>query len=145
MSQISVLVVDDNETDRYIIKRVLTRSGAVANIEECTDGSKALDFIQTADEFEARLGPHPPRTLVLLDINMPVMSGFEMLQSINDRCANGELDIENSCIVTMLTSSNHSGDREKAMAYDCVADYIEKPLSREKLQIILDRHYPEVE
>jgi CheY-like chemotaxis protein len=91
--------------------------------------------------FAADLGPHPPRTLVLLDINMPIMSGFEFLEKIQTEAPAAAADL---VVVVMLTSSAFFGDRERALAYPIVEGYIEKPISDGKLQSILERLWPEV-
>lgn len=144
MTQISALLIDDSETDRYIARRVLSRSDAIRNVEERSDGSKVLELFKKPAEFEKLCGPRPPPTLVFIDINMPGMSGFELLESMQELGNSGTLDASSSCIVIMLTSSSFSGDREKALNFDFVADYVEKPLNRDKLQTIVERHYPDL-
>lgn len=144
MSRINTLVVDDNETDRYIARRVLKRCEAIQNVEEFTGGEEALSFIRDSDLYDTRCGPNPPPTLIFLDINMPRMSGFDVLQAVQDLNDSGAFDTSRKCIVIMLSSSDYSGDREKSSAFDFVADYVEKPLDRKKLQDIVSRHYPDI-
>ena len=67
----TVMVVDDEEVDQFLYKRVLTRSGLVGNIIMFTYPDEALEYLKSA-ECE-------PIDVLLLDINMPRMSGFEFL------------------------------------------------------------------
>ena len=143
MSRVNALIIDDSETDRYLIRRILRRCEAIRNVEEFSNGEEALSFIRDAEEYDRRCGPNPPPALAFLDINMPRMSGFDVLQAIQDLGDSGTFDTSKRCLVIMLTSSNYSGDREKSLAYGFVAGYLEKPLDREELQDILSRHYPD--
>ncbi|MEO0574953.1 MAG: response regulator [Pseudomonadota bacterium] len=140
MKKINVLVIDDNEVDRYVAARILKKSPKIDKIEELNGGLAALDLFQNPELFDERCGPTPPRTLVLLDINMPGMNGFELLEGILKLQEESKVNSE-ACIIAMLTSSGYGGDREQSLAYDMVSDYIEKPLNPEKLQVLIDRHY----
>lgn len=66
-----VLIVDDIETNRDLLRRRLTRLG-ISDIREAGDGAEALDIIRAA-----------PLDLVLLDIMMPVMTGFDVLEAMD--------------------------------------------------------------
>ena len=118
-----VLVVEDDPDDQFIAQRVLERSGCVDHIHVAPDGWEGL----------ARLGvekppPHPiePRVdLVLLDINMPVFNGFEVLERLS------RLAPEEQPVVVMLTSSLNQADQALAQKYSCVRRYCAKPLTVE--------------
>ncbi|MBQ4850530.1 response regulator [Pseudoalteromonas sp. MMG013] len=134
----SILVIDDNHADAYLAKRALIRAKAIndeADIFFATDGEDALNFLSDIDQKRALYGADKfPPTLILLDINMPIMNGFEFLdeyQSLNKQAA------YNSIIVMMLTSSENPCDLTKASDYDCVKDFIVKPLSKEKISHIM--------
>ncbi len=67
---------------------------------------------------------------VFLDINMPIMNGWEFLEAINNE------NIKSNIYVVILTSSVNRVDREKAKGYPQVIDYLEKPLSESKLNLL---------
>lgn len=138
MTKIKVMIIDDDDLDRYLAKRTLSNFEVFGRIAELPDGSDAAKLFASPDFIE-NWGPPPP-TLVLLDINMLNMSGFELLdhvEQLDDPLASGW----SSCVILMLTSSTHSRDRERAENYERVKGYVEKPISTKKVQQILDRYY----
>lgn len=135
---INVLVIDDEETDRYLARRQLRKHPAIGTIAEALDGQDGYEWF-TEGKLEAELGPHPPPTLVLVDINMPRLSGFEMLE----RLASEDGVARDRSIITMLSSSGHADDRARAASFDFVHGYIEKPLTPDKVIDLVDRHWPD--
>jgi CheY-like chemotaxis protein len=112
MSLRSVLVVDDNDADLLYARIVLEG----LNIAE-----RVLTF-GTAQEALAHLsGPEGGAAeLVLLDLNMPEMDGFDFLDAYRPPHA----------AVVVLTSSPDPTDRSRALAHACVRGYLVKPIDR---------------
>ena len=120
----TVMVVDDEEVDQYLYKRVLTRSGLVGKIIMFTYPDEALDFLKSAER--------EPIDVLLLDINMPRMTGFEFLDK-----ATVELgDTLAKLLVIILSTSLDPEDIERANRYPVVKEYINKPLNVDKVQSI---------
>ncbi len=136
-----VLLIDDNPDDNLIHTIWLKRSGAVASEDDIIvkeNGLEGLRFLQSWDENRALLGDRFPPTLILLDINMPVMGGFEFLEKV----AALELRLS-SIVLVMLTSSDDAQERARAGRLELVKGYVEKPLSRSKIKALLEAHFPE--
>nr|WP_237427061.1 response regulator [Deinococcus xianganensis] len=93
-----VLLVDDNPADLMLAQEVFAEHGERLTISTCASGEEALRAL--------RGGPLPD--VVILDVNMPVMSGFEVLQAIKDDPA--LLSIP----VVMLSTSSQPGDVARA-------------------------------
>jgi CheY-like chemotaxis protein len=93
-----VLIIDDQETDRYIIRHHLEEFGC--SIVEATDGEKGL-------ELARRMKP----TLVLLDLNMPGMDGFEVLAALRDDAVTASLP------VTIVTSQILAPEQHEALGH----------------------------
>jgi CheY-like chemotaxis protein len=136
---VNVAIVDDSEIDRYLAKRIIIASGLLHKVMEFSDGDEFRDFLMNQKKFDDECGPHPPPTLVLLDINMPRLSGFELLEELKKH--KEDLNLNNCCIFMMFTSSENPMDMKKAQEFDCVKDYLVKPISKEKLQQLLEKHY----
>lgn len=111
-----VLLVDDNEADNVYHEIVLRRVGYTGEIIVCESGEDALEYLHNH-------GDRPPE-LILLDINMPGMDGFEFA-----RCATPYLAAAATATVVMLTSSASDADRRKAQALPVIRGYIIKPLT----------------
>ena len=130
-----VLIVDDSEADTFIHVRQLKKAGIVNNITTKRNGREALDYLCTPEA-----GRYPAPELVFLDINMPVMNGWEFLDAYQSLPDEQRANI----VVTMLTTSASNRDRDKAAGYGIlINDYEEKPLTVEKIHRITQRHFPE--
>ena len=104
-----ILVVEDNETNLYLIRFMLQKSGY--EVIEAMEG-------QTGVELAAKEKPD----LILMDIQLPSIDGLEATKRIRASEADSEIPI------VALTSYAMVGDREKALAAGCTG-YIEKPIS----------------
>ena len=115
----SILVVDDDENDQFICDYTIRKYDPSIRVLKAFDGTEALDLLhrETPDA-------------IILDINMPVMNGFEFL----DRYAE-EFEVH-APVVAMLTSSHLGKDRERAMQYSFVKSYFEKPLQADHLRVL---------
>ena len=134
MSQLdSVLLIDDNDADNYIHKRVLTRAGVVKEVYVAFDGVEALELL-TTERDGAYLSPD----LILLDINMPRMDGWEFL----DQYDKLEQAMRGDRVIIMLSTSTNPHDIEKATSKEIVGGFLEKPLTEEALKEILAKHFP---
>ena len=118
-----ILLVEDNQDDILLIRRAFERAGIGQQIQSVTSGVDAIAYLRGDPPYEDR-GKHPIPGLVLLDIKMPVMDGFEVLQWIR-----GQWELSHVCVV-MLTSSDEIRDVNRA--YKLGADsFLVKPLDFE--------------
>jgi CheY-like chemotaxis protein len=75
-----------------------------------------------------------------LDINMPGMNGWEFLKEYNQL----ENKLQSKVIVIMLTTSDNPDDESKAKTWDFVSDYITKPLTKEKMEVIVNKYFKQL-
>jgi len=122
MKQISALIIDDSEIDRYILKRHLKEIGVV-DVFESDDGSSGLDFLENYEENCKIHGKKFPPVVIFLDINMPILNGFEFLEKFAELRKRLALK---SCVIMMYSSSERAEDKEKANRFDFVKDYLTK-------------------
>ena len=107
-----LVLVDDDEEDAFILRRAARQVQSSVSVQHLTDGAALFAGL--------RAGSLPPRCLVLLDLNMPTMDGFAVLERL--RRAPGHEDLV--VLVYSTTSDQHQVDR----AYACGANgFITKP------------------
>ena len=112
---LNILLVDDDEVDVMTVKRAFSRANITNKLFVATDGIEALSLLRSD-------GIPAARRLVLLDLNMPRMSGIELLREIR---ADPALHAIN---VVVLTTSNEDRDRVDAFELN-VAGYLLKPVT----------------
>ena len=121
MLTLPVLLVDDSEFDRMYTAVILGRTGLPWAVQECESGADALKAIAQAPT---------PLALILLDINMPGMDGFEFLDAF-ERLPQA---LRGNTVVVMMSSSPLDTDRQRALAHAVVKDYVVKPLTLAQAQ-----------
>jgi CheY-like chemotaxis protein len=130
-----ILLIDDSETDNFIHHRRFDKLGMAEHVTVCTDGRQGLDYL-TAPATDGRY-PHPD--LLFLDINMPVMDGWEFL----DAYRHLPDDQRATVTVALLTTAAGEGDMERAYSYGVVDTDEAKPLTNDKLGKIMQRFFPD--
>lgn len=120
-----ILIVDDDSVACFLLERALKKAGVSQHILVANNGEEALQILK-----QVCLTETCPE-LILLDINMPVMNGFEFLEALqNSGLAALPLKI------ILLTSSSNPQDVERAKRYP-VAAYLSKPITEDKLKTIM--------
>ena len=128
----SVLLIDDDAISNFLNTSLLKEMQVTQDIKVTLNGEEALRYLQ---QQKAANRPFPQ--LVLLDINMPVMNGFEFLESFREIT-----DEDYHSVVIILTTSTNTRDFEQLKQYEEVEVYLSKPLTDENLQYIIDKHFP---
>lgn len=123
-----VMLIDDDEADNYYHRMVIERSGCADEIRCFQRAERALDFLDAAGERRP--------DLILLDINMPAMNGWDFLDAYRDLA-----EFREDVVVVMLTTSLNPDDRARARTIDAVADFKIKPLDDAALTEILAAHF----
>ena len=125
-----IMLIDDNEADNLFHSRTIRKADVCRHLEVVTGGQDALDYLAKCggEQF-----PRPD--IIFLDINMPGMNGFEFLEEY------AKLDprLKSKMVVFMLTSSLMPQDSERALNSGMVSEFLNKPLTIQKVQEIADR------
>ena len=124
-----ILLIDDSTADNFIHKRVISKMNCCDEIIVTFDGQEGLDYLTTVVE-----GEFPKPELVFLDINMPGMTGWDFLERYNQLPDTQKAGI----VVCMLTTSESEEDRTKAKQFDILSGFYHKPLTEEKMQLLLE-------
>lgn len=109
-----VLAVDDNDTNIFVVDALLEDEGM--EVLTANDGQEALDVLEE----------HPDVDIVLMDIMMPVMNGYEAMREIRSNDRYGQVPI------IALTANAMVGDSEKCLAAGATS-YVSKPIDAEVL------------
>jgi CheY-like chemotaxis protein len=136
VNRVPVVIVDDSDADRYIVKRRLSKSGGFGEVKEARDGVVFLeDFFNCPGRDKIEDTP----LLVLMDVNMPGLNGFETIEELQRRVALGEGPA--SLVVMMFTSSSNPEDLALAENLASVKGYIQKPLDEAGIEKILEIYH----
>lgn len=120
-----VMLVDDNDTDNFINKRIIELTNFASNIEIKNSGKSALEYLEKNKNNESKLP-----NLIFLDINMPIVDGFVFLYEFENFPAN----VKKKCKVVILSSSDNKRDIDKIVNNNYVVKFITKPLTEEELE-----------
>lgn len=131
----SVLLVDDDSTTNYLNKILLNRLGVTQQLLVAENGREALD---TLAEVCGVPTPNCP-SLILLDINMPVMSGIEFLEAYQKLTWPQRQPI----VIVLLTTSVNPQDLARVQELP-IAGTLTKPLTEAKMRDLLQTHFPSV-
>lgn len=124
----SFIVVDDDSVNNLICRKVINLVFPEAEVLTFTNPEKALLYIKS--NYAYSFGK---RTILLLDINMPILSGWDFLEEFEGFDAN----IKEQLKIYMLSSSTDQLDKDLANENRNVSGYIEKPLNKEIMEELL--------
>lgn len=122
----SILIIDDDAGTRFYLSVMIKKLDPTITVLEAHDGEEAEEIL--ADE-------NNPPTMIILDINMPIMDGFEFLQRNSERISAA------GTRVIIQSSSEDPADKAAINATGLVHDYLLKPINKEKLiKCLSDTH-----
>ncbi len=122
----NVLLVEDDPITIMVCDRIIKITSFAEKVTSCANGKIAIDFLSSLKETEAI-----PR-IIFLDINMPVMNGWDFLEEFEKMKDN----FKELPRIYLLSSTVDPEDYKKAKNFSLVNDFISKPLSREALEKI---------
>lgn len=122
----AVFLVDDDPINNLINRRLLGKTGISSRIDEFLGGQDALEKINQLNPDDS--------LLIFLDINMPVLNGWEFLNRYLAAFPNRDDKI------VILSSSIDFQDRQKADEYKVVSGFLEKPLTIDKINGQLEKY-----
>ena len=119
MSAPYFIVIDDSRLNCLIAEKVIQQAGFGPDVRSFLMATEALAYIQNTPP------PQDAKTIVLIDIQMPVMDGFEFVEAF---CSLPE-SIRNHYELFILSSSDNETDKDRAAGYCAIRDFIHKPLT----------------
>jgi len=129
--EFSFIVIDDSELDRFVTQKFLERSTKRLIIKTFQNAQHALEIIS-----ETIIEDTSIPTIILLDLQMPVMNGLKFVEEFEKLSAETKKNYR-IIVLTILSSASHPGDIDRILTYETVNSVIEKPLTNEKLFSLL--------
>ncbi len=139
-----ILLVDDDPTTNFLNEELITDLKICTHIKVAWNGQEALDYINYKGKYKnADKTTHPRPNLIFLDINMPLMGGYEFLEHYSKLPEERKAEI----VIVFLTTSNAHEDKFQSKGNEFIYDFIEKPLRKDtllKLKNKYDELYPNI-
>lgn len=118
-------MIDDNELDLLISRKLISKQDSSLEFTEYSSAEEALSFLREGQGIDF--------DIILLDLNMPEMNGWEFLDEYQ------QLEVPKSDVY-ILTSSLDTRDKLKSKEYDVVKGYFDKPLKHHYIAEIVEQH-----
>lgn len=122
---LQILIIDDDEINNFIASRLIDKIPVKTKINTRLNGLEGLNYLKANLDNQQDLPD-----IIFLDINMPIMNGWEFLEEFEHI----KHQIEKDVYVNMLSSSVYNDDITKAKTYGTVNKFISKPLTVEKIR-----------
>jgi len=124
-----ILLAEDDENDVFFMRRALQKSEVEFAVQVVTDGQQAVDYLSGGGKFGNR-EQHPLPSVILLDLKMPFLDGFEVLTWLRSQPS------FNGVPVAVLTSSAEDRDRRRARELGARAYFVKPPKPETILEIM---------
>lgn len=118
----TILLVDDDSFTNLYNKTIIDEEGIAKNVFYVNSATAAIEFLKNQKNGVPNV--------ILLDINMPVINGWEFLEQVEDQF----IKKNDKCKVFMLSASQNPDDIEKSKKFPCVSWFLNKPLNLEVLK-----------
>ena len=125
-------IIDDDAIYQFTLKKEIEATTMVSSLQCFTNGETAINYLKTINDNIKEVPD-----LIFLDINMPIMDGWEFL----DCLISFKSKLTKNITVFVLSSSDDMKDIEKSKKYTEVKEYIVKPIMRDKLKVVLQKYF----
>ena len=127
--EFSFIIIDDSELDCFIAQRLLKHSNRNVTVKTFQNARQVLEIIRESSKEDNQA------TIILLDLQMPLMNGFDFVEEFEKFPA----EVQENYTIAILSSTKNPTDVYKILTYKTVNSIIEKPLTKEKLLSLISR------
>lgn len=121
------IVIDDSKLDCFIAEKIIRNTGRCENVRSFTQAIEALDYIKNN-------APSSLKTILLVDIQMPIMNGFEFVEAFERLPA----EQTTNYVIYVLSSSINENDLNRVKYHTSVKQFLNKPLTAATLSALLE-------
>ncbi len=129
-----VICIDDDPIALLLSKLVISKANFASEVITLTNGKEGILYLETEEVMLKNKNSNKP-LLILLDLNMPVMDGWEFLEQFSSKLYDNYKDTK----IILLSSSIDPNDIQKSKQFEMVVDFFPKPLTKEILSHILEK------
>lgn len=130
MTKKTIWVIDDDNIYQIIVNKIIIKSGMFSEVSSFKNGKDAIDLV-TESLHNSALFPD----IILLDINMPIMDGWEFMEELQTL----KSSIKKPITVYIVSSSIAIEDKNKAKTYPDILGYLSKPINMNDLILIASK------
>lgn len=116
------IIIDDSQLDCFIGEKIIQNTGTYSSIKSYTQANEAYEAIKNSNP-----NPTAPVTIVVLDIQMPVMNGFQFVEAFERLPQN----IQSNYAIFMFSSSINENDKNRLENHPCIRKFFGKPISKD--------------
>jgi len=125
------IVIDDSKLDCFIAEKVIRNTGKCESVRSFLQATEALEFIKS------NIAEQPTPNIILVDIQMPVMNGFEFVDAFEQLPA----EITKNYKIYVISSSINDVDLNRVHNYSSVIQFLNKPLTSNNLSLLLTKDH----
>lgn len=122
-------IIDDDKILSYVLQRIMGSLNFSEKIEVFENGQEAIN--QLAD---IKLNPDSLPDVILLDLNMPVMDGWQFLDEFE------KIHLDKKITLYIVSSSIDARDHKKAKSYKTVSDFLIKPIGKKQIEQMIESY-----
>jgi CheY-like chemotaxis protein len=130
IKKLNFIVIDDSKLDCFIAEKVITNTGKSGEVRSFVSAEQALETIISAKYTSF------PHTIILVDIQMPVMNGFQFIEAFEQLGP----EVINNYSIFVISSSINENDLKRVDNYISVKQFLNKPLNSNILGALVDQY-----
>ena len=132
-----ILLIDDDEGTNFYNKFLIKETNIARNVAVAKNGKIALEFLTSTGKFAHNAPRYSRPDIIFLDINMPVMDGFEFMEAYEELPDEQKANM----VVVILTTSLDQKDLRRAKQFGELKGFMNKPLTKNHLAAVLKKYF----
>jgi len=128
----SILLVDDDEASNFLHSIFINKLDLDVDVNSALNGQEAIEFILNKGQTKLALP-----CMVMLDLRMPIVDGWEFMKMYKEQVPN---EVKDQLIIVLVTISDNSQDKERAIKDPYIVDFAQKPLSDSTFKKLIKKH-----